>query len=46
MPKRTMPICFTREQVKLLEEYAKSKGMLNLSQAVEEIIERIVVEKK
>ncbi len=33
-----MPICFTREQVKILEEYAKAKGMLNLSQAVEEII--------
>lgn len=26
-----------KEQVKLLEEYAKAKGMLNLSQAVEEL---------
>lgn len=36
--KRTMPICFTPEQVKLLEKYAKEKGMLNFSQAVEQII--------
>jgi len=35
---RTMPICFTKEQVKLIEKYAKSKGMVNLSQAVEDII--------
>ncbi len=40
-----MPICFTREQVKVLEEYARVKGMLNLSQAVEEIIKsKAVVE--
>ncbi len=44
MPKRTMPICFTREQVKILEEYAKAKGMLNVSQAVEEIVNREVKE--
>lgn len=36
--KRTMPICFTPEQVKLLEKYAKENGMLNFSQAVEQII--------
>ncbi|VFJ12651.1 hypothetical protein [Candidatus Nitrosocosmicus franklandus] len=35
---RTMPVCFTTEQVKLLEKYAKEKGMLNFSQAVEQII--------
>ena len=38
MPDRTMPICFTKEQVKFIEKYAKSKGMVNLSQAVEDII--------
>lgn len=38
MSERTMPVCFTREQLKLLEKYAKSKGMLNLSQAVEDAI--------
>ena len=37
--KRTMPVCFTRDQMKLLEEYAKQKGMLNCSQAIEDIVE-------
>ncbi len=36
--KRTMPICFTPDQLKLIEEYAKRKGMLNLSQAIEHIV--------
>lgn len=36
--RRTMPICFTPEQAKLLEKYAKEKGMLNFSQAVEQLI--------
>jgi len=35
--KRTMPICFTSDQLKLIEDYAKRKGMLNLSQAVEHL---------
>jgi hypothetical protein len=38
MPERTMPVCFTKEQLKLIEKYAKSKGMVNLSQAVEDLI--------
>jgi len=38
MPERTVPICFTKEQLKLIEKYAKSKGMVSLSQAVEDII--------
>jgi len=36
--RRSMPICFTPEQIKLLEEYAKKNGMLNSSQAIEQII--------
>jgi hypothetical protein len=36
--KRTMPVCFTSDQLKLVEEYAKRKGMLNLSQAIEDLI--------
>ena len=36
--KRTMPICFTSDQLKLIEDYAKRKGMLNLSQAVEHLV--------
>jgi hypothetical protein len=35
---RTMPICFTHEQLKLLREYAKQKGMLNYSQAIEDML--------
>jgi hypothetical protein len=33
-----MPVCFTKEQLKAIERYARSKGMVNLSQAVEDII--------
>lgn len=40
MPERTMPVCFTREELKLIEKYARSRGMLNVSQAVEEIIRK------
>ena len=36
--RRTMPVCFTTEQIKLLEKYAKENGMINFSQAVEQII--------
>ena len=34
---RTMPVCFTPEQMKIVVEYAKKKGMLNASQAIEEL---------
>lgn len=36
--RRSMPVCFTPEQIKLLEEYAKNHGMLNSSQAIEHIV--------
>jgi hypothetical protein len=35
--KRTVPICFSRENLILLEKYAKKKGMINYSQAIESI---------
>ena len=38
MEKRSMPICFTEEQYKKIEEYGKRHGMLNLSQAIEKIL--------
>lgn len=38
--KRTMPICFTSDQLKLIEEYAKRRGILNLSQAIEDLMTR------
>ena len=33
--KRTLHICFNSEQLALVEEYAKKKGMTSYSQAVE-----------
>jgi hypothetical protein len=36
--RRTMPVCFTPDQVKLIEGYAKRRGMLNVAQAIEEIL--------
>jgi hypothetical protein len=38
---RSMPVCFTPEQINALEVYAKKKGMLNYNQAIEEIIESL-----
>ena len=35
--KRTMPVCFTPGQLKIVEEYGRKKGMLNASQAIEEL---------
>jgi len=35
--KRTIPVCLTPEQLRMVEEYAKKKGMLNTSQAIEEL---------
>lgn len=35
--KRTMPVCFSPEQLKAVEEYAKKNGMLTASQAIEEL---------
>ena len=37
--KRTMPVCLTPQQMAVIEEYAKAKGMLNVSQAIEELVE-------
>ena len=34
-----MPICFTKDQIKMIEEFAKKNGMLNSSQAIEKLIE-------
>ena len=38
MEKRSMPICFTEKEFKLIEEFAKKNGMVNASQAVEKIL--------
>jgi hypothetical protein len=36
--KRTMPVCLTPEQLKLVEEYARKRDMLTVAQAIEEQI--------
>ncbi len=35
-----MPICFSNDQYKMIEEFAKKHGMVNASQAIEKIIEQ------
>jgi hypothetical protein len=40
MEKRSMPVCFTKEQHKIIEEFAKREGMLNSSQALEKILSK------
>ncbi len=35
-----MPVCFTKKQYKMIEEFAKRNGMLNPSQALEEILNK------
>jgi len=40
MEKRSMPVCFTKEQHKIIEEFAKRKGMLSTSQALEKILSK------
>ena len=38
MENRSMPVCFTEKQYKVIEEFAKRNGMLNTSQALEKIL--------
>jgi len=35
--KRDMYICFSKEEINLLEDFAKNKGALNISQALESL---------
>jgi len=37
--KREMYVCFSKEEIRVLEEFAKNKGMLNVSQALELLVE-------
>lgn len=36
---RTMPVCLNPDQLGIIEEYAKQKGMVNASQAIEKLAE-------
>ena len=38
MNNRSMPVCFTEKQYKMIEEFAKRNGMMNTSQALEKIL--------
>ena len=38
MSKRSMPVCFTKDQYRAIEEYARRHGMLNAGQALERIL--------
>ena len=35
--KRTIPVCFKPDEIKLLEKFAKNCGMTNNSQAIEKL---------
>lgn len=39
MERRSMPVCFTAEQYRAIEAYAKRHGMLNASQALEKMLD-------
>ena len=41
MQERSMPICFTADQYKMIEEIAKRKGMLDTSQLIEEVLTEV-----
>ena len=38
MEKRSIPVCFTNDQYKMIQEYAKEHGMINESQALEGLL--------
>ena len=35
---RSIPVCFTKKQHQMIEEFARRNGMLNTSQALEKIL--------
>ena len=43
MKTRSMPVCFSEKQYKMIEEFAKKNGMLNASQALEKILTQEIV---
>ncbi|HXW11394.1 MAG TPA: hypothetical protein VD694_01450 [Nitrososphaeraceae archaeon] len=36
--KREMYVCFSKEEISMLEDFAKNKGMLNIGQALESLV--------
>jgi len=41
MEKRSMPVCFTSKQYKIIQEYAKDHGMVNANQVLEDLLEKL-----
>ena len=41
MEKRSMPVCFTNDQFKMIEQIAKKKVMLNSSQGLEKLLSEL-----
>jgi len=37
-PKRDMYVCFSENEMRFLEDYARRKGALNISQALESLL--------
>ena len=40
MKTKSMPVCFSEKQYKMIEEFAKKNGMINASQALEKILNK------
>ena len=40
MERRSIPVCFTEKQYRMIEEFAKKNGMLNASQVLEKILKQ------
>lgn len=40
LTKKTIPVCFNKYNLKALEDYAKKKGMLDCSQAIEHLAKK------
>jgi hypothetical protein len=38
---RTIPVCFSLDNLNILKEYAKTRGMVSYEQAVEELIKNL-----
>ncbi len=41
MQERSMPICFTADQYKMIEAIAKRRGMLDTSQLIEQVLNEV-----
>ena len=41
MQERSMPICFTADQYKMIEAISKRKGMLDTSQLIEQVLNEV-----